>query len=229
MAQRTRFGIKGGTNFSVLTGADYKFKSAKFEPGYQFGVFAVRPSRMVHLQIEALYTSRDWTTTEEQNRVQSGTSILFSRELKNHNGYITVPFTAYIPLGRVLGVGLGAQIDKLVSSAAKGQQIITDIKTGNKTATALVWDYIQDKMGDPTGAYADYSASTPREGNFFNDLGLGGNLGLHFNLGRHLSAEGRLNYSFTDVVNQYYIQITNPNAPKTDQLISGQVLLGYRF
>lgn len=220
--RRMEYGIKAGSNIAVLTDANYRFQEVNFSPGYQVGVYGRINSRLLQFQIEALYATKDWKTVEAATIDGAQSQILFSRELKNSNAYITIPMMAYIPLGKRFSLGIGPQVDALVKAVAEGQQIYTEVKSGNKTVTEVAWDYIKDEIGQKGGAYEQFGNIT-KDGNFYNALGLGTNLGVSLNLKR-TRLEGRLNYTLTDVVNDYYGRLIGGQEAK-EKVISGQVLL----
>lgn len=225
-AQRIEYGLKGGTNFTILTDANYKFQDVSFAPGFQAGGYALLKSRLLVAQAEIVYASNQWNTTEEGE--QSGQTQIF-KELKTKNGYISVPVMFYVPIKR-LHIGIGPQINTLIKSVAQGKSLLKDLQSGNySTLKELAYDYLNDKMGVEGGAYEDYSAQDPKEGSFYEKLGLGANFGLSLNLKR-TRLEGRLNYGLTDVINDYYIKLSDPNAETNkEKLITGQVTLSIKL
>ncbi|MBN8588719.1 MAG: PorT family protein [Rhodothermia bacterium] len=223
-AQRLEYGLKGGTNISLITDADYKFKSVKVAPGFMAGFYARTNTRRIGAQIEAIYASKQWGT-EEERAGQTNTTIL--RQLDTQNGYLSIPVMFYAKLGR-LDIGAGPQLNALLTSVAKGQELIKNIQSGNTEAIKdLAYDYLKDKIGE--GAYADIPAGTPQEGSLYEKVGLDANFGLGLNLKR-TRIEGRLNYGLTDVMNNYYVKFLNPSAyDNNEKLISGQVILSIKL
>ncbi|MBL7977057.1 MAG: PorT family protein [Bacteroidetes Order II. Incertae sedis bacterium] len=223
-AQRLEYGLKGGTNISLITDADYKFKSINVAPGFMAGLYARTNTRRIGAQIEVIYASKQWST-EEQRAGQSNTQIL--RQLDTKNGYVSVPLMLYAKIGRI-DIGAGPQINALLTSVAKGQELIKNIQSGNTEAIKdLAYDYLKDKIGE--GGYADIPTGTPQEGSLYEKMGLDANFGLGLNLKR-TRIEGRLNYGLTDVMNNYYVKFLNPaEYENSEKLISGQVILSIKL
>lgn len=213
-AQNLSFGVKGGINFSMLVNTDLKFKEVKPLPGFLVGLVGMYDlGGLVQLQAEALYIQSKFKTQEEMVALNTMKVV---NDLDVTNGYLSFPLSVNIPLAGFV-IGLGPQIDKIISSTATGTSTLTS--SSLNSVTDLKYDYLNDTAG--VGAY---QGMTTKPENFYKDFGLSGNISLGYNFGS-IRTDVRLNYSFNDAINDFYVN-AGSQAEKT---ITGALTLTYMF
>lgn len=199
-----RYGIKGGTNLTVITKGGNFYESVKPAPGYQFGGYVkLFPNSPVRLQAEAMYIQNEFNSMFTSDTVQNaGGQSLYAKtiELKQQNAYINIPVMMYIKVFKKLDISVGPQIALITKAVATGQQIYNNLQTNQDSMVNVAWNYLKDQAGQ--GAYAN--DSTLDQGKFFNPAVLDVNLGASLNLTKALKVELRTNYGLMSAINDYY-------------------------
>lgn len=130
-AQEVKFGVKGGANFSTLTG---DIENVKSIVGFQVGGFAeIKISEKFAIQPELLYSAQG-TQSDESDEDGS-----FERKLSL--GYLNIPVMAKFYVAEKFSLEAGPQIGFLLSAKEKAEGSIggenisveADVKDGHKS------------------------------------------------------------------------------------------------
>lgn len=102
------FGVKGGVNFTHISGAD-EFSDTKSRTSFHVGVVGELPlTDMFSLQAEALYSGQGYDATLDLG-------LLGNRDYEMQLDYIQVPILAKVYLTRGLSVEAGPQFSFLIN------------------------------------------------------------------------------------------------------------------
>ncbi len=102
------FGVKGGVNFTHITGAD-EFSDTKSRTSFHVGVVGELPlTDMFSLQAEALYSGQGYDATLDLG-------LLGNRDYEMQLDYIQVPVLAKVYLTRGLSIEAGPQFSFLIN------------------------------------------------------------------------------------------------------------------
>lgn len=226
-AQLIRYGIKGGTNLTIITkGGDF-FESVKPAPGFQAGVYAkLRPAKILRFQAEAMYVQNAFNSILQTDTVEQGGEAIYSRkiELKQQNAYINIPVMMYVKVYKGLDLSFGPQVAFLTKAVATGQETYAALQAGKQDSLANVtYNYLKDQAGQ--GAYAN--DSTLSQGKFFNPASFDINLGASLNLSQAIKFEIRTNYGLLSAINDYYK--AGFDLKKINRTIGAQASLSIEF
>lgn len=268
-AQDFSFGFKAGLSFSTL-GGDLETTSSgedleifKLTRGFHFGpIFNLKLTDVFGLRAEVLYSQKglDYTYDGQSYWVfypTSGDDIYHSGGTRNtrlfiSNGYLDIPITAVVRLGRI-EVSAGVNAGILLSSKGLGE--VTYSSTNIDAFTILLdYNFKTDEVNTAAGEDAQeifvngknvlvpknigaYYGAFGRDKNLFNSLDLGLNAGLSFYLSKGLFLGFRLNYGLLDVTNdaqdissmQLGENNTFINRKDVDKNISLQASVGFSF
>ena len=268
-AQDFSFGFKAGLSFSTLSGDlettsnGEDLETFKLTRGFHFGpIFNLKLTDVFGLRAEVLYSQKglDYTYSGQSYWVfypTNGDDIYHSGGTRNtrlfiSNGYLDIPVTAVVRLGRI-EVSAGVSAGILLSSKGLGE--VTYSSTNIEAFTILLdYNFKTDEASTAAGENAKdvfvngkdvsvpqeigaYYGAFGRDGHLFNSLDLGLNAGLSFYLSKGLFLGFRLNYGLLDVTDETQdissMQLgennTFINRADFDRNISLQASVGFSF
>lgn len=166
-AQSFKFGIKGGVNYSSVTGGDKEdyIGDADYKTSYHFGIMPkFQFGGILGLKPELLYTSKGFQLNEKFNNVMGGTTDV---EIKTNLNYLSLPILMNIDAGPIF-FELGPEVAYLL--ATTGENKIEATNSAGDKVTDDKAEYITNEEN-----YADFD--------FGFVAGIGVNLPAGFGLG----------------------------------------------
>lgn len=211
-----KFGINGLASFSESDGLQFKT-----DRGYQFGAeIGTRFQDVIGVRAELMYANIRFSQSEERIQQEgSGPERLFTESVDVRNGTLTASGAVLLTLGNGFEVSLGPQFDLLLSSVADG----TWNFSAQDSILPVDYDYLDDPAGE--GAYWNFDQ---KNGNYFNSLNLGINLGLGLNVIGNLFIDLRTNYAVTDLVNDFYLEGSAKETRRFDVIINASYRIPLR-
>ncbi len=206
-----QFGLKVGGNLSNLQsyGNSEEGESAGFKPGFQGGMFyKAGISEMLSIVVELNYETRGGISKKEYDFELpigdpiSGTGLYQIQEESDFTQtYINLPILALIGNGQLKGY-IGANIGYLIAAEGDFKRTVETSVGGSSLSseeTNLEIDW------QNYNSFKNIFTTTPAEdGDFFNSLDFGLNLGAMYYVGAGFLVDFRIIQGFADTTNNHY-------------------------
>jgi hypothetical protein len=199
-----KFGINGVAQYAKEDGLNFQTNR-----GFQFGgEIGTKWKNIIGVRAELLYANQAFTQTR-QRIAQNNNQNFFDEVINIKNGSIQVNGAILITLGDGFELAVGPQLNLITSSTGAG------IWDNGTDSTKVEYDYQNDGAGE--GGYWAYQE---KDGNYFNQMNLGINLGIGIRLIGNLYLDLRTNYALNDLVNDFYLDDAFKSTKKFDFIVN---------